>query len=72
MSDITERAYEATTALLARTSNAPMPGEIAKLLELFALGFAREVAFKLCTTPDSEGAAIAVRNAVDRASRGEP
>ncbi len=72
MSDITEQAYEAVSALLVRTSNAPMPGEIARLVEEFALEFAMSAGLKLCSAPDSEGAVIAVRNAVGRASRGEP
>lgn len=70
--DISERAYDATAKLLALKSNAPTIAEIARLVETFALSFAREAAYKLCTNPDSESATIAVRNAIDRASRGEP
>lgn len=76
MSDIdvslSDRAYTATLDLLSRTSKAPSLAEIAKTLESFAIRFGSQVGYRLCVRPDSDGAMLAVRNAVDRAARGEP
>jgi hypothetical protein len=68
---ISDRAYVATLKLLQDTSRAPSTSEIAKLVERFALQFGSEVGFKLVSFPQSDGAAFAVRNAVDRAAKGE-
>lgn len=68
---IGDRAYGATLKLLQDTSRAPSVEEIAKAMERFALQFGSEVGFKLVSFPQSDGAAFAVRNAVDRAAKGE-
>lgn len=68
---LSERAYDATLKLMQDTSRAPSVAEIAKAMERFALTFGYEVGFKLVSHPDSDGAAFAIRNAVDRASKGE-
>lgn len=69
--DLSERAYDATMSLLRTTSNAPHSGEIAKALEQFALAFASDVGARL-VRQNGDDSLVAVRNAVDRASKGEP
>ncbi len=69
---ITDRAYDAVLQLLKQTSGAPSTAEFVKTVETFARQFAFDVAGKLVRIDDAGEAAIAARNAVDRAAKGEP
>lgn len=69
--DITERCYEAALELRKNTSGAPSVHEIAAAMEKLALEFGGDVGLRLVDKLNDDSA-LAIRNAVDRASKGEP
>ncbi len=71
-SNISEEAYEAALELVRSASNAPSTREIAAYMETFALMFGKEVGIRLLNGKLNDDTLLAVRNAVDRAAKGEP